>query len=469
MTKRLRDNIITNTTTTTTTTTITTTTTRTTTTTTTHHSKRQRTEENETIFKHNLSLNEVIPNHISDVQINDVERYYPPVTDLPLEEIREKNIHLLSRILKNPDGKDYSRLCAEIRDNLTKNGIELPNEYKYSLDMLTIISGKKEDNSTPNIITYVLTCAPPSPSSKVTRLHLRERQLYTLRCEYVRKCWSEDLIRSNVCIVMSQSDYENMRFLSGIGLSKLENWSSRLKIAIIPDGIRTAGNTRSWCIWLASREAPDTICCIRDDRRRLVTIIGNKSDETKNVKLDVKLEHGCVYSPRGELSWKSKNKPSTPTKNNFLKTTQVLCATALTLKIFLDIIKSYPNGPILEDHLSAMYDFLIGFESSDFGGSIGIITNHQIVSIARKDDTKIISAPYSKKIDIGLAIQMARRLFPAVEKISFDENGYASFTIKLGSEKVTFSNKPGGCGGGQTHTIAMLYMLQNMKNQELCS
>jgi len=245
---------------------------------------------------------------------------------------------------------------------------------------------------------------------------------------------------------------------------------------IIPDGPKTAGYTRSWCVYLGSTNEhfnDNTNIWIRDDRRKLVRITGSHIEKklqlNKNEQGAANLEHGTIYSPRGCMAWKKKKTIIDRVQGDWCRINQIVCATKKTWRIIQNIT-TYPQGPIFEDYFFSLILYEAGFNCSDLGRPFGIHTPSGLESIARPDDTgiAIIECPYNDEDKIRLAIQMARGIAPAISFNGFD-SGFVSFTITIGDEdrdgaNWIFTNRPGAQGGGQTHTIAMLYMLQQEKN-----
>lgn len=340
---------------------------------------------------------------------------------------------------------------------------KIPNpSYDFNLCQCEIYSGKIWNPviTKRGHITYVLTSSSIDSS----------------RCNFVNKCWNNDLKTDDeVWIVMAQRDYSNVEYLEAIGLNDLSQVSSRLHIVVIPNGPKTAGYTRSWCVFLASIHhcSNDIAIWIRDDRRQVVPIVGNRIDsralETSfKPKLEkLALEANTVYSPRGVMIWKKQNAPRDKVSGKWNQLTQVLCATKQTWNS-IQSITCYPQGPILEDYFFSRILNDAGFNCSDMGKKLGIHTPPGLSSSARPGDTcsNYINSLYPNDPECEkLAIQMAFGIAPALEEITWDGEDHIQLSLKIGdSEPWKFSNKPGTQGGGQTHAVAVLYMLQYQKN-----
>ena len=333
--------------------------------------------------------------------------------------------------------------------------------YDFNNKQYLSYSGKIQEQiiTKYNHITYVLTSA----------------SIDLTRCNFVNKCWNQDLKTDDkVYIVIAQRDYNNTEYLQAIGLNDLSMISSRLNIIVIPDGPKTAGYTRSWCIYLASINdcSDNTAIWIRDDRRQVVPIISNRINikklktSFKSKLIEYKLDENIVYSPRGEMVWKKKNTPVNKITEKWNQLTQVLCASKQTWKSIQCKI-CYPQGPILEDYFYSQILCDANYNCSDFGRKIGINTLDSLLSSARPGDTSsdYISDLYPNDPECKeLAIQMAYGIAPALKNISWDKEGHIHLSLKIGNSKSwEFTNKPGAQGGGQTHAMAVLYMLYDKK------
>jgi hypothetical protein len=386
---------------------------------------------------------------------SQAREYFPEFTSVALE-----NQHYLTHICET--NTDESATCADIRNRLIEAGIQIPVPLvPFTSELPKHIGKRKDPVAQRGHITFVLTAKSDDDR----------------RCTFIKECLLSDLeTDDHVYVVMTEQDY-NPAYLEKIGLSDLSNISDRLCIIVIPKGVRTAGYTRSWCVYLASilDVTDDTTIWIRDDRRKVVPIKGKRIKGILN-KSSLSIAHGTIYSPKGSMSFRKGQKVN-PEEGSWCKINQIVCATKKTWRI-IQAITTYPQGPILEDYFFSLILYEAGFQCSDLGRKFAINTPANLESIARPGDTdgEIIQYPYQDLQIIELAIQMARGVSPAILldnatnlRPIFDKEGWASFKIQIGTTKSswTFTNKPGAQGGGQTHAIAMLYMIQREKNNSL--
>lgn len=423
-------------------------------------------ELSEEDFENEYEENEVIDN----LSFFDFDYHMPTVNTVETKFI-------INSIVEGHRNEQYG--CAEIRKKLFDANRQLPT-YKFDLCLVSFNYGIIEcQQINSNSITFILTCQTNDQK----------------RCRFIRQCIEADLETDDfVYVVMAERDY-NLEYLETIGLNNLQLKPNKLCIAVIPNGLKTAGYTRSWCVYLSSvLQVPDTVnIWIRDDRRKVVAIKnGKKSSSIDNkktirqLKNRLELVHGTIYSPNSGMIWKhltsSRNRENVWETGKWSGLAQVLCATKKTWRMIQNITV-YPQGPIFEDYYFSQILFEAGFKCSTMGKKIGIHTLGGLKSIARPGDTEneVIKCPYKTIEHIDKAIEMAKGIIPSIKKYNIDD-GYYSFTLSVGENSISencdtksnkkknnnffpFSNKPGAQGGGQTHTIVMMWMLQQMMEE----
>ena len=392
------------------------------------------------------NLKDFIPIHISVANLNRI---------------------LIQSLLEHTLTIDEKKIIyEEIIRNLEYSKIILPEHYNFDSQSPELILGEGISESFNPVhqvhITFILTASSNSIE----------------RCNFIKECLIKDLqTDQRIYIVMAQQDYNDKSFLERIGIDDILKVPNKIGIYIIPDLVRTAGYTRSWCIYLASvlKESSDTIIWIRDDRRglypgvsnneqtRIRTLIANKSG--------FNYKHGTIYSPNGqrvtniELS-----------EGDWNKINQVICATKKTWEMIASIT-TYPQGPIFEDYYFSFILYEAGFTCSNLGPEIKIYTT-SCESLARPGDnsSKYIKCPYYCIKTIELALQMARGVAPTITyvepSVRYNKRRiqHAYFGIKIGTspDSYVICNDPKlakNGGGGQIHTIIFLWMLQQIKNK----
>ena len=329
----------------------------------------------------------------------------------------------------------------------------------------------------PKVAKYESRLTPPSPSEgpKHVVFVLTSASEDVARCEYIKKCLEKDVKNMDeIHVVMAARDYNKNSYLCAIGLSDMR-LKKNVIIHVVPDGPKTAGYTRSWCVYLASTLdcSEETVIWIRDDRRciypakgRLNSILSNtdkitlkkKTASMKNIDLNGGLMgvlHGIVYSPIGQMAH---CKSFATTYGNWKSLNQVYCCTARTWQLIQKLM-TYPQGPILEDYYFARLLHDAGFECADMANKV-VKRTSDCESNARPGDTgkRIYKLPYDDQ-QMALAMQMAHGL----QSTLMTCNERTMIKFQIGESEQTFSLGEVATGGGQYAVLAVQKMEARVK------
>lgn len=389
---------------------------------------------------------------------------------------------VLSQIFESKNDYDIHLKCKEIQNYLKfLHPNNVLDSYNFDINQIQIIQGEKNiDKLNNNHVTFILTAAP-NFDCFCENICSTENCIHPVyRCDYIKKCLKCDIQSDeHIYIVMNVSDYKNKTFLKLLNLDDVKEIFNKISIILIPNGPKCAGYTRSWCVFLAGnlKQIENKFIWIRDDRRKLIPIIKNTINFKKDFvdKSLLELKDGVIYSPRGDMIWKKTGRPINPLFKRWSQINQIICATYNTFKIINKLIV-YPQGPILEDYAFNILMMESGFKCSDLGIDIGITTKKSLVSLARKDDTKkkYVFNLYDSDDLRNRAIRMSQIVRKYICLKSFVD-GHISLELLYFLENntnnkepgtfFTFSNKIGNQGGGQTHALSVMYMIQEEKNK----
>jgi hypothetical protein len=328
----------------------------------------------------------------------------------------------------------------------------------------------------PKVAKYESTLNPPSPSEgcpKHVVFVLTSASEDHDRCKYIKECLEKDDNDNmdEIHIVMAARDYNNKTYLCAIGLSDMSS-KKNVIIHVVPDGPKTAGYTRSWCVYLASTLdcSEETVIWIRDDRRCIYPARGKrrarlsnddnstlkeKTASMKNVDLNGGVLHGIVYSPIGQMA---NCKSFDTTYGDWTSLNQVYCCTARTWQLIQKLM-TYPQGPILEDYYFARLLHDAGFTCADMGNKV-VKRTGDCESNARPGDTgkRIYKLPYDDQ-QMALAMQMAHGL----QSTLMTCNERTMIKFQIGESEQTFSLGGVAHGGGQYAVLAVQKMEARVK------
>lgn len=414
------------------------------------------------------------------VRQNSAENYINP-NPVPMHFFNAQLV--LSYIFESKNNYDINLKCYEIHNYIRfLHPNNVLDSYFFDINQIQIIKGEKNIKKlNNNHVTFVLTSAP-NFNCFCKNICSTEFCTHPIdRCNYIKECLENDIQSDeHIYIVMNVSDYENKTFLRLLNLDNTKEIFNKISIIIIPNGSKCAGYTRSWCVFLAGylEETLNKFIWIRDDRRKLIPIKNNTIDYDKKIVdkslLNIKLKDGVIYSPRGDIIWKKNGLPRKPRLQRWSQINQIICATNKTFKIINKLIV-YPQGPILEDYAFNILMMESGFKCSDLGINIGITTKKSLISLARKDDTKnkYVLNLYDSDDLRNRAIRMSQIIRKYMSLKSFVD-GHINLELLYFLENYTndksgnifkFSNKTNSQGGGQTHALSVMHMIQEEKNK----